>query len=60
MSNGLMWIGGMKINGIPRLACYTKISELEGNTIICEILTNFPLIRDSLTDFSQFFNHHKK
>src|SRR5262245_28887765 len=23
---------GMKINGIPRLACYTKISELEGNT----------------------------
>src|SRR5581483_7327233 len=21
---------GMKINGIPRLACYTKVSELEG------------------------------
>jgi succinate dehydrogenase iron-sulfur subunit len=51
---------GMKINGIPRLACYTKISELEGNTIICEPLTNFPLIRDLVTDFSQFFNHHKK
>src|SRR4051812_39491703 len=51
---------GMKINGIPRLACYTKISELEGNTITCEPLTNFPLIRDLVTDFSQFFNHHKK
>src|SRR5215212_2337770 len=51
---------GMKINGIPRLACYTKISELEGSTITCEPLTNFPHIRDLVTDFSQFFDHHKK
>jgi succinate dehydrogenase / fumarate reductase iron-sulfur subunit len=51
---------GMKINGIPRLACYTKISELEGSSITCEPLANFPLIRDLVTDFSQFFNHHKK
>jgi succinate dehydrogenase / fumarate reductase iron-sulfur subunit len=51
---------GMKINGIPRLACYTKISELEGDTITCEPLSNFPHIRDLVTDFSQFFNHHKK
>src|SRR5439155_13143459 len=50
---------GMKINGIPRLACYTKISELEGNTIVCEPLTNFPHIRDLVTDFTQFFEHHK-
>src|SRR5918998_3897156 len=51
---------GMKINGIPRLACYTKISELEGGTITCEPLQNFPHIRDLVTDFSQFFNHHKE
>jgi succinate dehydrogenase / fumarate reductase iron-sulfur subunit len=51
---------GMKINGIPRLACYTKVSELEGSTITCEPLVNFPHIRDLVTDFSQFFNHHKK
>src|SRR5919198_5004471 len=51
---------GMKINGIPRLACYTNISELEGETITCEPLSNFPLIRDLVTDFSQFFSHHKK
>jgi len=50
---------GMKINGKPRLACYTKISELEGDTITCEPLTNFPYIRDLVTDFSQFFQHHK-
>ena len=50
---------GMKINGIPRLACYTKISELDKSTIECEPLSNFPIIRDLVTDFSLFFNHHK-
>jgi succinate dehydrogenase / fumarate reductase iron-sulfur subunit len=50
----------MKINGIPRLACYTKISELQGDTITCEPLANFPHIRDLVTDFSQFFTHHKE
>lgn len=50
---------GMKINGIPRLACYTKISDLDTNTITCEPLPNFPYIRDLVTDFSQFFAHHR-
>lgn len=50
---------GMKINGIPKLACYTKISELETSTIECEPLSNFPIIRDLVTDFSLFFTHHK-
>jgi succinate dehydrogenase / fumarate reductase iron-sulfur subunit len=51
---------GMKINGIPRLACYTKISEIEHDTITCEPLSNFPAIRDLVTDFGQFFAHHKE
>jgi succinate dehydrogenase / fumarate reductase iron-sulfur subunit len=50
---------GMKINSIPRLACYTKVSELEGSAITCEPLANFPHLRDLVTDFSQFFSHHK-
>lgn len=50
---------GMKINGIPRLACYTKVSELEGSTITVEPLSNFPHVRDLVTDFSQFLAHHK-
>lgn len=50
---------GMKINGIPRLACYTKVSELEGSSIVVEPLTNFPHIRDLVTDFSQFLSHHR-
>lgn len=56
---------GMKINGIPRLACYTKISDIVGDdvsepVITCEPLANFPYIKDLVTDFSQFFNHHRK
>lgn len=50
---------GMKINGIPRLACYTKISELGGDIITCEPLPNFPVIRDLVTDFSTFFKQHE-
>src|SRR5690606_28805615 len=49
---------GMKINGKPRLACYTKISELNDQTVVCEPLPNFPRIRDLVTDFTQFFAHH--
>ena len=53
---------GMKINGIPRLACYTKISELSsgGGDITCEPLPNLPHLRDLVTDFTQFFEHHKE
>lgn len=41
-------------------ACYTKISDLTNNsTVTCEPLVNFPHIRDLVTDFSQFFHHHK-
>ena len=50
---------GMKINGIPRLACYTKIDELDTDTITCEPMSNFPIIRDLATDFTAFFQHHK-
>jgi succinate dehydrogenase iron-sulfur subunit len=49
---------GMMVNGVPRLACYTKISDLKESSITCEPLVNFPLIRDLVTDFSQFFEHH--
>jgi succinate dehydrogenase / fumarate reductase iron-sulfur subunit len=49
---------GMKINGIPRLACYTKVSEINENIITCEPLPNFPVIRDLVGDFSDFFQHH--
>lgn len=51
---------GMMINGIPRLACYTKIIELKSSEIVCEPLLNFHIIRDLATDFNRFFNNHKR
>lgn len=51
---------GMKINGKPRLACYTKVSELESNVITVEPMSNFPIIRDLAVDFKQLFSTHKK
>ena len=42
---------GMKINGRPALACYTKVSELNSNVITVEPMNNFPIIRDLAVDF---------
>jgi succinate dehydrogenase / fumarate reductase iron-sulfur subunit len=50
---------GMKINGKPRLACYTNVLELGSSEISCEPMSNFPVLRDLVTDFSQFLNHHR-
>jgi succinate dehydrogenase / fumarate reductase iron-sulfur subunit len=50
---------GMKINGKPRLACYTNVMELDSSEITCEPMSNFPILRDLVTDFTQFFKHHK-
>jgi succinate dehydrogenase / fumarate reductase iron-sulfur subunit len=51
---------GMKINGRPSLACYTKISELNSTIVTVEPMNNFPKIRDLVTDFTQMFSTHKK
>ena len=51
---------GMKINGVPKLACYTQVQEYKGKRITVEPLGNYPLIRDLVTDFEGFFEKHKK
>ena len=51
---------GMKINGKPALACFTKISELDSNIITVEPMDNFPVVRDLAVNFSRLINNHKK
>ena len=51
---------GMIINGRPRLACFTKISELNSNTITVEPMNNYPVIRDLAVRFDRLFESHKK
>ena len=51
---------GMKINGKPALACFTKISELNSNEITIEPMDNFPVVRDLVVNFTRLINNHKK
>ncbi len=51
---------GMIINGRPRLACFTKISELDSSVITVEPMNNFPIIRDLVVGFDRLFKTHKK
>lgn len=51
---------GMKINGKPSLACYTKVSELNSGIVTVEPMNNFPIIRDLAVDFKQLLSMHKK
>lgn len=51
---------GMKINGLPRLACDTQISDLDRPTVTIEPMDNYPILRDLVPDFGGFFEHHKQ
>lgn len=51
---------GMKINGRPRLACFTKISELNSDIVKVEPMDNFPIVRDLVVGFERMFSTHKK
>jgi succinate dehydrogenase iron-sulfur subunit len=50
---------GMMINGIPRLACYTQVTELPNSPITVGPLDNYPLVRDLVTNFTSFFDKHR-
>lgn len=51
---------GMKINGRPKLACYTQVDELKGNRVVVQPMDNFPIIRDLATDLEDFFYKHRQ
>jgi succinate dehydrogenase / fumarate reductase, iron-sulfur subunit len=51
---------GMKINGRPRLACYTQLDELGGEKVVAQPMDNFAIIKDLVTDLESFFEMHKE
>ena len=50
----------MIINGKPRLACFTKVSELDSDVVTIEPMNNFPIIRDLAVKFERLFDTHHK
>lgn len=51
---------GMNINGRPALACFTKVSDLDSDTITVEPMNNFPIIRDLAVRFDRLFENHRR
>ncbi|HXW95591.1 MAG TPA: succinate dehydrogenase iron-sulfur subunit [Nitrososphaerales archaeon] len=51
---------GMKINGRPRLACYTQVAELGGKKVVAQPMDNFAIIKDLVTDMESFFEKHRE
>ena len=50
-----------EINGIPRLLCMTRLSELDvGKPITVEPMRAFPLVKDLVTDVSSNFRAKKR
>ena len=49
---------GMMINGRPRLACNTQISELGADVIQVAPLPNFPIVRDLVPQLASMFDAH--
>jgi succinate dehydrogenase iron-sulfur subunit len=49
---------GMKVNGRPRLACETQLSELGSGAVTVEPMDNFPIVRDLVVDLESFFEKH--
>ena len=50
---------GMKINGRPRLACYTQVKELGTSEVVVRPMDNFAIIKDLVTDLGSFFEKHR-
>jgi succinate dehydrogenase / fumarate reductase iron-sulfur subunit len=48
----------MLVNGKPRLACNTQVSELESDVVAVAPLPNFDIIRDLVPDLSPMFDTH--
>jgi succinate dehydrogenase / fumarate reductase, iron-sulfur subunit len=49
---------GMMINGSPRLACNTQISELGTDRVAVAPLPNFQIVRDLVPDLAPMFQAH--
>ena len=51
---------GMLVNGRPRLACNTQISELQSDVVAVGPLPNFDIIKDLVPDLSPMFETHRE
>lgn len=58
--SGICGACGVMINSKAYLACKTSVAEIGSNTLTIEPLRNFPVIKDLMVDFGEFFEKLKK
>jgi succinate dehydrogenase / fumarate reductase iron-sulfur subunit/fumarate reductase iron-sulfur subunit len=49
----------MEINGRPRLACQTPVSDLDGGPIQVRPMYNLPIVKDLVVDMDPFFDSYE-
>src|SRR5438309_3213550 len=57
---GMCGTCAMSINGIPRLACKTRVRTLEPGTIHIAPLPNLPVVKDLVVSLGPFFEQWKR
>jgi succinate dehydrogenase / fumarate reductase, iron-sulfur subunit len=57
---GMCGTCGMQINGVPQLACKTRLTSLGEKTVFLAPLPHFKVIRDLAVSFATFFEQWRK
>jgi len=57
---GMCGTCAMSINGVPRLACRTRVRFLETATVCVDPLPNLPVIKDLVVSLEPFFEQWKR
>lgn len=57
---GMCGTCGVRVNGVSRLACKTRLSQIEGNDVFVAPLPHFNVIRDLAVSLAPFFAQWKK
>jgi len=57
---GMCGTCGVQVNGVARLACKTRLSQIEGNDVFISPLPHFKVIRDLVVSLAPFFEQWKK
>ena len=57
---GMCGTCAMQINGVPRLACKTRVRVLETETIHVAPLSNLPIVKDLVVSLEPFFDQWKR
>lgn len=57
---GMCGTCALSVNGIPRLACRTRVDTLGGGPVFLEPLSNLPVIKDLVVSLEPFFEQWKR